>query len=224
MVIRAKTIVVRFQPPETYGGFVSKQVNPHLDEYTHFLILDSDTKSDFSAESIAERYGDADIVGFEVISSSRIFGPWEKMTYWLRIAPRIRGAAMLLSSQFLKRIGGYPDNEFVDTILLQKSSKTVVAPITVYHQQRFDLKHSVSRQISDGRFRANLRYPFWKTLLHSILRVRPFVFLSYIFHRIPRKKRQQETSPLDLSSAVLAIEGFLRIDRPARLAPSLLFL
>jgi hypothetical protein len=224
MVVRTKTIVVRFKPPETYGGFVSKQVNPHLDEYTHFLILDTDTVSDFSADSIAEQYGDADIVGFEIISSSKIFRSWEKMTYWLRLAPRVRGAAMLLSSQFLKRIGGYPDNEFVDTTLLQKSNRTIVAPIRVYHQQRFDLKHSVSRQISDGKFRADLRYPFWKTLLHSIFRVRPFVFLSYVFHRIPRKERQNAASPLNLGSAVLAIDGFLRVNRPARLAPSLLFL
>lgn len=191
MVIRTKTVVVSFQPPETYGGFVSKKVNSYLDEYTHFLILDNDTVSDFSADAIAEQYGDADIVGFEVISSSRIFRSWEKMTYWLRLAPRVRGAAMLLSSQFLKRIGGYPDSHFVDTILLQKSNRTIIAPIRVYHNQRFDLKHSVSRQISDGKFRSDLKYPFWITLLHSIFRVRPFVFLSYIAHRIPRKGRSQ---------------------------------
>ena len=191
MVVRTKTVVVRFEPPETYGGFVSKQVNPHLDEYTHFLILDSDSVGEFSPDGIAEQYGTADIVGFDVISSSRVFRSWEKMTYSLRLGPRVRGAAMLLSSTFLKRIGGYPSSEFVDTILLQKSNKTVVAPIKVYHQQRFDLKHSISRQISDGKFRATLKYPFWKTLLHSIFRVRPFVFLSYVFHRIPRKEKFQ---------------------------------
>ena len=185
MAIRTKTVVVRFQPPETYGGFVSKQVDPFLDEYSHFLILDSDTVSNLSADSVAEQYGSADIVGFDVVSSSRTFRAWEKLTYWLRLAPRVRGAAMLLSSQFLKRIGGYPNSEFVDTILLQKSKKTIVAPIRVYHQQRFDLKHSVSRQISDGRFRAELKYPFWKTLFHSVFRIRPFVFLSYVFYRIP---------------------------------------
>ena len=169
---------------------MSKQVNPHLDEYTHFLILDNDTISEFSPDNIAEQYGTADIVGFDVVSSSRIFRVWERMTYWLRLAPRVRGAAMLLSSRFLKRIGGYPDNEFVDTVLLQKSQRTVIAPIRVYHQQRFDLRHSVSRQISDGKFRADLKYPFWKTLLHSIFRVRPFVFLSYLFYRIPRKEKR----------------------------------
>lgn len=194
MAVRTKTIVVRFQPPETYGGFVSKQVNPHLDEYSHFLILDSDTVSDFSPDKVAEQYGAADIVGFNVISSSIFFRSWEKMTYWLRLAPRVRGAAMLLSSRFLKRIGGYPDEEFVDTILLQKSNQTVVAPIRVYHQQRFDLKHSVTRQISDGKFRANLKYPFWKTFLHSIFRVRPFVFLSYLFHRIRRDREPESIS------------------------------
>ena len=188
MIVKTKTIVVRFQPPETYGSFVSKEINLHLDEYTHFLILDSDTVSNFSADFVAERYGSADIVGFDVISSSRIFRAWEKITYWLRLAPRVRGAAMLLSSQFLKRIGGYPDNEFVDTILLQKSQRTVVAPIRVYHQQRVSLRHSISRQISDGKFRSDLKYPLWKTLLHSIFRVRPFVFLSYVFHRLLRSE------------------------------------
>ena len=195
MTVRTKIILVTFQPPETYGGYVSKQVNPHLDEYSHFLVLDSDTVSNFSADVVAERYGDADIVGFEVISSSRIFRAWEKTTYWLRLAPRVRGAAMLLSSQFLKRIGGYPNDEFVDTLLLRKSSKTIVAPIKVYHQQRFDLEHSVARQISDGKFRADLKYPLWKTLLHSIFRVRPFVFLSYVFHRLSRKKGSDAIDP-----------------------------
>jgi len=131
--------------------------------------------------------GAVDIVGFNVVSSSRIFRVWEKMTYWLRLSPRVRGAAMLLSSDFLRRIGGYPTGEFVDTILLQKSNRTIVAPLTVCHNQRFDFKHSVRRQISDGRFRAEIRYPFWKTLLHSVFRLRPFVLISYVFHRIPKR-------------------------------------
>lgn len=221
MRVKTKIVVVRFQPPETYGGYVSKQVNPYLNEYSHFLILDSDTVSDFSADEIAEQYGSADVVGFDVISSSKVFRAWERVTYWLKLAPRVRGAAMLLSSPFLKRIGGYPNYEFVDTILLQKSSKTVIAPIKIYHQQRFDLRHSVSRQISDGKFRADLQYPFWKTLMHSIFRVRPFVFLSYIFHRIPRRGRQRVVRLLNLGSAVLAIDSLLGISRPTRHATGL---
>ena len=194
MVVKTKTIIVRFQPPETYGGYVSKQLNPYLDEYSHFLILDSDTSMDFSPDDVAKKYGDADIVGFDVISTSKIFRSWEKLTYWAKLTPRVRGAAMLLSSQFLKRIGGYPDSEFVDTFLLRKSTRTIIAPIRVYHHQRFDLKHSVSRQISDGKFRAELRYSFWRTLLHSIFRLRPFVFLSYVSHRLSRRERQAAVS------------------------------
>ena len=189
MVIRVKIVVVKFQPPETYGGFVSKTVNPVLDHFSHFLILDSDTTYEFSADNIAEQFGTADIVGFTVVSSSRIFRAWERMTYWLKLSPRVRGAAMLLSSDFLRRIGGYPVGEFVDTILLQKSKRTSVAPFTVYHNQRFDLRHSVWRQISDGKFRAEIQYPFCKTLLHSIFRVRPFVLLSYVFHRLPKREK-----------------------------------
>jgi hypothetical protein len=188
MVVRVKTVVVKFQPPETYGGFVSKIVNPLLHDFTHFLILDGDTTYDFSPDHVAEKFGAADVVGFNVVSSSGIFRAWEKMTYWLKLSPRVRGAAMLLSSDFLRRIGGYPTGEFVDTILLQSSMQTIVAPFIVYHNQRFDLKHSVWRQISDGKFRAELRYPLWKTLLHSIFRVRPFVLLSYVYHRLPKGK------------------------------------
>jgi hypothetical protein len=187
MVAIVKTVVVRFQPPETYGGFVSKIVDPILHDFSNFLILDSDTVCDFSADTVAEQYGAADVVGFNVISSSSIFRLWEKMTYWLKLSPRVRGCAMLLSSDFLRRIGGYPQGEFVDTVLLQKSKRTIVAPFTVHHIQRFDLKHSIWRQVSDGKFRAELRYPFWKTLLHSIFRVRPFVLLSYVFYRLPKE-------------------------------------
>lgn len=188
MVVRVKTVVVRFQPPETYGGFVSNIVNPVLNEFSHFLILDSDTVCDFSVDDIADQLGVADIVGFNVISSSRAFRLWEKMTYWLKLSARVRGCAMVVSSDFIRRIGGYPKGEFVDTVLLQESKRTVIAPFTVYHFQRFDLKHSITRQVSDGKFRAELRYPFWKTLLHSVFRVRPFVLLSYVFHRIPRER------------------------------------
>src|SRR6266704_320945 len=132
MVVRVKTVVVGFQPPDTYGGFVSNIANPVLNEFSHFLILDGDTVCDFSVDNIAQQFGSADIVGFNVISSSRTFRLWEKMTYWL--------------------------------------------------------KHSVMRQVSDGKFRAELRYPFWKTLVHSVFRVRPFVLLSYVFHRFPKER------------------------------------
>ena len=94
MVVRVKTVVVRFQPPETYGGFVSNIVNPLLNEFSHFLILDSDTVCDFSVDNIAQQFRIADIVGFNVISSSRTFRLWEKMTYWLKLSPHVRGCAM----------------------------------------------------------------------------------------------------------------------------------
>src|SRR5436853_7106807 len=188
MVVRVKTVVVRFQPPETYGGFVSNIVNPVLNEFSHFLMLDSDTVCDFSVDNIAEQFGVADIVGFNVISSSRTFRLWEKMTYWLKLSPRVRGCAMFLSSDFLRRIGGYPAGEHVDTVLLQKSQRTVIAPFTVYHLQRFDLKHSVMRHVSDGQLRPHVRYQYWQTLLHSVYRVRPFVLQSYACHRLPQNQ------------------------------------
>ena len=80
MVARVKTVIVNFRPPETYGGFVSKVVNPVIDDFSHFLILDNDTTYDFSADNVAEQFGAADIVGFNIVSSSGIFRAWEKMT------------------------------------------------------------------------------------------------------------------------------------------------
>ena len=94
MVVRVKTVIVRFQPPETCGGLVSNIVNPVLNEFIHLLILDSDTVCDFSVDNIAKQFGVADIVGFNVISSSRTFRLWEKMTYWLKLSPHVRGCAM----------------------------------------------------------------------------------------------------------------------------------
>jgi len=94
MVVRVKTVIVRFQPPETYGGLVSNIVNPVLNEFSHLLILDSDTVCDFSVDNIAKQFGVADIVGFNVISSSRTFRLWEKMTYWSKLSPHVRGCAM----------------------------------------------------------------------------------------------------------------------------------
>ena len=136
-------------------------------------------------DRLPNKYPDAEIIALTAIPISRVYRTWERLTYWIRLGDRIRGCATIYSSSFLKRLGGYPDMAyFCDTYLLQKSRNTVLSDVKAYHDQKFSLRHAVHRQITDGAGRANLKYPLWKTILHSLVRVRPFVLLSYLYHRM----------------------------------------
>ncbi len=181
------TLVVNY-PKESYGEYVRKMTRGILDEYSHVAILNSGVRiideSDFY--SLPERYPDADIICVNVIPSSRVFRIWEKMTYWARLAPPMRGQAVIYSSAFLKWIGGYPQlYASADTWLLQRSRNTVIASdVSVVHREPFSLKDSFWRQIRDGEGRFFLKYSLWKTVLHSVFRLRPFVGLAYIYYRL----------------------------------------
>ncbi len=182
--IKVFVLTVDF-PSEPYGFFVGKSVNPLLDKYTHFAIIDSDIIVEGDFHKLPLEYSDADIIGVHVIPTSRIYRLWESLTFWVRLGPRIRGCAMILSSDFLKRVGGYPELPFAcDTWLLQRSKKSIVSRVKVFHHQPFSLSHAIRRQIRDGQSRSVLRYPSWRTILHSIFRLRPLVLTSYIYYQM----------------------------------------
>lgn len=173
-----------YKPPDTLSAWEKRHIDPLLDSYSHIAIVDKDVTVPSEFYESYKKCLDAEIINFEVKPSSRLFWLWERLTYWVRLEPRHRGCAVIYSTKFLKKMGGWPLVRTPDSWLWEHSRFTVNLPITVVHNQSFDWSHSVQTQVRDGKSRAELNYPFWKTILHSIFRLRPLVFLSYVWWKI----------------------------------------
>ena len=70
-----------------------------------------------------------------------------------------------------------------DSWLRQHAATIKIVNMTVYHDQKFSIQKGFENQLRDGFSRAELGYPVWKTLLHSIMRLRPFVIVGYLVAR-----------------------------------------
>lgn len=147
-------------------------------------MLDKDIVIDDAFYTLPDKWPEADIIAANVIPTSPVRKFWEKLTYWARLGPRIRGGAVIYSCSFLRRVGGYPAKGPADTILLSLSKNIIVSEIKALHTEPVSLSHSVRVQIRDGKNRAMIRYPAWRTILHAVVRLRPFVLASYTYHRL----------------------------------------
>lgn len=187
--LRLATIRPDYLPPETYAGHVSKKTREILEDSsttTHIAVVDKDILIDDSFYNLPHKWPEADIIAANVIPTSLVRNIWEKLTYWARLGPRIRGGAVIYSCDFLRRVGGYPAEGPADTILLSLSKNTIVSEIRALHTEPVSIGHSVRVQIRDGKNRAMIRYPVWRTILHAVFRIRPFVLASYTYHRLRR--------------------------------------
>jgi hypothetical protein len=172
-------------PSEPYGLYISRRINPLLDDFTHFIVLDGDMAVGDEFWQLPEKYPDSDIVTVHVIPKSKVYLWWERLTYWIRIGNRDRGQAVIYSSKFLKSLGGYPSiSDAPDTWLLERAGNITRSNVRVLHMQRFNPKASFWRQIRDGQARAWHKYPIWRTILHSILRLRPVVLFAFAWYRV----------------------------------------
>ncbi len=115
---------------------------------------------------------------------NRLVSLWER-TY--RIAPmgiQPRGGARVISKEDLDRVGGFRDvyawETDVDKRLRELGRKVRLdTSVSVLHRRRMTLRRSVSYQIQAGRARRELGVSARRTLLHSLLRLRPFVIYGY---------------------------------------------
>ncbi len=180
--MRTLTVTPDFKPPETLAKHLKPRIDPFLDEYTHIAIVDKDIHVPEEFYNLPEQYPSADIIGVDIRPSSRWHRMWEQ-TYRIRIGQRIRGGAVIYSTEFLKQVGGWPLVMTPDSWLLQRATNAVRSNIRVTHFQPLSFRHSVNIQIRDGRSRAQLKYPLWRTIFHSIFRLRPLVFAGYAFER-----------------------------------------
>lgn len=175
-----------FEPPDTLAAWEKRHVDPLLDSYSHIAIVDRDVTVDQSFYHLHEKgaCARADIITVDVRPSSYIFDLWERLTFWIRLESRHRGCAVIYNAEFLRSIGGWPLATTPDTVLWQKARFTVSMPVMAVHNQSFNWVHSIHNQLRDGKSRAELDYPFWKTVLHSIFRVRPLVLFAYLREKL----------------------------------------
>lgn len=169
-----------FEPrEEALGQHLKTRVDEALatGSYTHIAIVDADVIVPDDFWTLPDKYPSADIIGTEIVPSSRIYRLWEK-TYWAKLKPRIRDCATIYSTIFLNRVE-WPLSETPGTILQMKAHVMIHSAVKVIHVQSFSLRHSVKIQLRDGKSRAEIGYPFWKTLLHGVFRLRPVVLYAY---------------------------------------------
>ena len=106
-----------------------------------------------------------------------------------KIAPfgiEARGGARLINRKLLKEMGDSDrDKPTWDTAFDQKAKKQGfkiknVSTVTAIEFRRLSVYEIVHHQISSGRARRALGVGFFRTLLHSIFRGRPFVLWGYL--------------------------------------------
>lgn len=191
--IRLVEITPDFIPPDTLSKDLNRQLqtleslNP-----THIAVVDRDVSLPSGFYGLPEIYPDADIIGVKVVPSSRVFLVWEMIGFWMELKPRVRDCAVIYKARFLAEQGGFPDSETPGTLLQEKARIIAIADLRAVHNQPFSLKHSVKIQLRDGRSRAKMRYSFWKTLLHSLFRLRPLVLYGYIGETIRMEREEVE--------------------------------
>src|SRR6266571_2104426 len=187
--IRLLPIRPNFKPPETLAAHTKQRVDTALGTrfYTHIAIIDRDVTVPDRFYHLAEKWPHADLITVLVDPSSLLMRIWE-LTYRVKLAERLRGCAVIYNTCFLERVGGWPLVETPDTWLLSRAKITILDDsVHAVHHQDLDLKHSINSQLRDGRSRAELGYPFWKTLLHSIFRLRPLVLIGYLKRVLDQK-------------------------------------
>lgn len=184
--VRPLLVTPKYNLPERYETHVARRVNPYLDDYTHVILVDADIDVPSEFYELPKQYYDAEIITPKIVPSTLVYRIWESFTYWIRLSRmRLRGAAVIYSTVFLKRVGGYPEVTTPDTWLYNHAikEKIVQVPMIAYHRESFSLNHSISTQKRSGKARADMKQSVWRVTAHSVFRLRPLVLFTYLYYR-----------------------------------------
>ncbi len=115
---------------------------------------------------------------------NRLVSVWEKTYLFAPLGREARGGARVVSLGALKEVGGFRDVMAPDTeldIRLRQGSKRVKMDTgtVALHKRRMTPRRSISYQIRAGRARRELGISPFRTILHSLGRLRPFVLYGY---------------------------------------------
>ena len=110
---------------------------------------------------------------------------WERSYLFTPLGREARGGARSISMRAIAKVGGFRDVIAPDTdldIRLRKHGERVKmdTSIVALHLRKMSLVRSIFYQIRAGEARRQLGVSPLRTLLHSIVRLRPFVLYGYI--------------------------------------------
>src|SRR4029077_2345787 len=119
---------------------------------------------------------------------------WERSYVFTPVGQEPRGGARSISIRALSGVGGFrdvitPDTD-LDIRLRKHGEKVKMDPsLIALHLRKMSLTRSVYYQIKRGEARRQLGISLLRTLLHSIVRLRPFVILGYLKPRDEKADR-----------------------------------
>lgn len=166
-----------------------------------YAIVDADVKLEPNYfEVLLSEIGDKDAcIGGKVITRSetflgRLLSLWEK-TYRLSTSRRPRGCALLIRKNALDMIGGFSDVPAPDTYIQDEVLKLgyrikITSRAKAYHIREITFKKAARAQFSAGIARYVQRKGLFRTFLHSLVRLRPFVIIGYFYGFLTYKNRR----------------------------------
>jgi len=123
---------------------------------------------------------------------NKLINLWEK-TYRFAPVGRQPYGCLVISREFLNKMGGFKDVNTPDTYVISEADKLgahslVLQHLEVLHVRKNTLKSCVERQLSQGKGRGQLGQSLIKSLLHSVIRLRPFVFIGHLQREFSRSR------------------------------------
>ncbi|MEM3390578.1 MAG: glycosyltransferase family 2 protein [Thermoproteota archaeon] len=164
-----------------------------------YAIVDADVvlEPNYFKTLLAEiRDEDAFISGEIVTRSKTILGRlisfWEK-TYVISPSRRPRGCASLIRKSLLDKIGGFADVPAPDTYVQDEALKLgykvgINGKAKAYHIRDITLRKAIKAQFLAGMARYVQGKGVVITFFHSLVRLRPFVFIGYLYGFLSKKK------------------------------------
>lgn len=115
---------------------------------------------------------------------NRLVSLWELTYAFTPLGEQPRGGARVISIPALNAVGRFRDvyawESDLDSRLRKAGYKVRLdRRVHVLHRRRMTVSHSVAYQIQAGRARRELGVSPLRTLLHSLVRLRPFVIVGY---------------------------------------------
>lgn len=166
---------------------------------TFYAIVDADVvlEPNYFETLLSELDNRDACIGGKILTRSksllgRVLALWEK-TYVISPSKRPRGCALLIRKTVLDEIGGFADVPAPDTYVQDEALKLgygvkITSKSRAYHIREVTLRKAVKAQFSAGIARYLQRKGIVKTFLHSLVRLRPFVFAGYIYGMLTCKR------------------------------------
>ncbi|MEM1557332.1 MAG: glycosyltransferase [Thermoproteota archaeon] len=169
-------------------------------ESAFYAIVDADVvlASNYFEVLLSEIRDKDACIGGNIITRSETFlgkliSLWEK-TYKVSPSRRPRGCALLIRKSVLDAVGGFSDVPAPDTHVQDKALELgyelrVTSKTKAFHIRDITLKKAIKTQFSMGIARYVQRKGLTRTFLHSLVRLRPFVLIGYLYGLLNRMER-----------------------------------